>query len=134
MGFIECFKAFYDARWSIFIYINISNSICVFNVVRMIFYFQFLFSILQQDPAKYDNKSNKELLDGVGGVEQTTAVVVRGMRGMSSMGKPQRPASDIRSTLMGQPKSQQVLNVAEFTCTCTTGWTGSTCEISECFD
>lgn len=70
-------------------------------------------------------------MDGAGSVEQTTAVVVRGMRGMSSMGKPQRPANDVRSTLMGQPKSQQMLNVGEFTCTCTTGWTGSTCEISE---
>lgn len=68
---------------------------------------------------------------GSSGVEQTTAVVVRGMRGMSSMGKPQRPATDVRSVLMGQPKSQQMLNVGEFTCTCTTGWTGSTCEISK---
>lgn len=70
-------------------------------------------------------------MDGVGSVEQTTAVIVRGMRGMSSMGKPQRPATDVRSTLMGQPKTQPVLNVVEFTCTCATGWTGSTCEISE---
>lgn len=92
--------------------------------------FSFFVSSVLQDPAKYDNKNNKEL-DGASSVEQTTAVVVRGMRGMSSMGKPQRPATDVRSTLMGQPKSQQMLNVGEFTCTCTTGWTGSTCEISE---
>lgn len=53
------------------------------------------------------------------------------MRGMSSMGKPQRPANDMRSVLIGQPKNQQTAPVGEFACTCATGWTGPTCEISK---
>lgn len=66
-------------------------------------------------------------------VDQTTPVVIRGMRGMSSMGKPQRPVNDMRSVLIGQPKGQSSSPVGEFTCTCSTGWTGPTCEISKFF-
>lgn len=68
-------------------------------------------------------------------VDQTTTpvVVVRGMQGMSSMGKPQRPGVDVRSMLMGHPKSQasKAPPTNEFLCTCSTGWTGATCEISK---
>lgn len=65
-------------------------------------------------------------------IEQTTPIVVRGMQGMSSMGKPQRPGGDLRGMLMGHPKNQvPSAPTSEFTCTCATGWTGPTCEISE---
>lgn len=86
-------------------------------------------------------------------LEQTTLpVVVRGMQGMSSMGKPKRPPVDVRSMLMGHPKANnnggQAMGastvtttatasasaaspISEFTCACATGWTGPTCEISE---
>lgn len=54
------------------------------------------------------------------------------MQGMSSMGKPQRPAVDVRSILMGHPKIQTPVSpVSEFSCTCANGWTGPTCEISK---
>lgn len=72
--------------------------------------------------------------------EHTTAVVVRrGMRGMSSMGKPVnvRPVSEANSIFLSNSVSgasvsspvQQQVN--EFMCTCATGWTGPTCEISK---
>lgn len=59
---------------------------------------------------------------------------------MSSMGKPVsvRPTSDSNSVLLSNiAKMSSVLSstppVNEFTCTCATGWTGPTCEISEYF-
>lgn len=59
---------------------------------------------------------------------------------MSLMGKPvQRPASESNSVLLGN--SANVANIKvpssstppvnEFVCTCATGWTGPTCEISK---
>lgn len=68
-------------------------------------------------------------------LEQTTAVVVRGMRGMSSMGKPvnMRPISEASNILIGSAKasSSSTAPANEFMCTCATGWTGPTCEISK---
>lgn len=73
--------------------------------------------------------------------EHTTAVVVRrGMRGMSSMGKPVnvRPASSDASSILlsnsvngASALSPTTPQVNEFMCTCATGWTGPTCEISK---
>lgn len=88
-----------------------------------------------QNPTKYDSNGRK---DGDKTLEQTTAVVVRrGMRGMSSMGKPVniRPTSESNSVLLNNnAKVTSTLTsnppVNEFTCTCATGWTGPTCEIS----
>lgn len=63
---------------------------------------------------------------------KTKAVmVIRGMHGRSSsMGKPvsSRP-NEPRSTLKNLPAPA----VSEFTCSCSPGWTGPTCEISEFF-
>lgn len=67
-------------------------------------------------------------------LEQTTAaVVIRGMRGMSSMGKPvsMRPVSDANSVLLGGAKMTPPPPTSEFVCSCATGWTGPTCEISK---
>lgn len=71
-------------------------------------------------------------------LEQTTApVVIRGMRGMSSMGKPVNsrsvPATDPKSVLLGSVKmtTNSSPSANEFICTCATGWTGPTCEISK---
>lgn len=75
-------------------------------------------------------------------MEHTTAVVVRrGMRGMSSMGKPvnMRSGSESNSVSLGNSANAVGLKVAsvstplvnEFVCTCATGWTGPTCEISK---
>lgn len=90
---------------------------------------------LLQNPTKYDSSGRKE---GDKTLEQTTAVVVRGMRGMSSMGKPvsMRTTSESNSVLLSNnAKISPVLSstppVNEFTCTCATGWTGPTCEISK---
>lgn len=63
---------------------------------------------------------------------KTKAVmVIRGMHGRSSsMGKPvsSRP-NEPRSTLKNLPAPA----VSEFTCSCSPGWTGPTCEISKFF-
>lgn len=75
-------------------------------------------------------------------------VMVRNMQGMSSMGKPKFPGGDLRSILMGYPSNQRTRQSSvslssssssatksqanEFACTCPTGWTGATCEISKC--
>lgn len=73
----------------------------------------------------------------------TTPIIVRGMRGMSSMGKPYG-----RSSLTGgagpgggaagggdSSSSKELLllpqPIKDFICTCAPGWTGPTCEISE---
>lgn len=56
------------------------------------------------------------------------------MQGMSSMGKPQRPGTDVRAMLLGPPKQSQIIATKEFTCTCSTGWAGPTCEISKIFN
>lgn len=89
-----------------------------------------------QNPAKYDSSGRKETDKTL---EQTTAVVVRrGMRGMSSMGKPVsvRPTSESNSVLLSNTAkvSSALLStppVNEFTCACATGWSGPTCEISK---
>lgn len=58
-----------------------------------------------------------------------TAVTVRRMRGMSSMGKP------ARSRIMDVPrvpaKNQPSPPISDFVCTCAPGWTGPTCETSK---
>lgn len=77
-------------------------------------------------------------------LEATTGpIIVRGMRGMSSMGKPYG-----RSSLTGgagpggggggdssSSSSKELLllpqPIKDFICTCAPGWTGPTCEISE---
>lgn len=66
----------------------------------------------------------------------TTPIIVRGMRGMSSMGKPYG-----RSSLSGGAgqgggaagggDSSSSKEIKDFICTCAPGWTGPTCEISE---
>lgn len=63
----------------------------------------------------------------------TNAVVIRGMRGMSSMGKPvsMRPMMDANSVFLGGAKQPSAPPLNEFVCTCATGWTGPTCEISK---
>lgn len=91
---------------------------------------------LAQNPAKYDSSGRKETDKTL---EQTTAVVIRrGMRGMSSMGKPVsvRPTSESNSVLLSNTAkvSSALLStppVNEFTCACATGWSGPTCEISK---
>lgn len=61
---------------------------------------------------------------------------------MSSIGKPVniRPTSESNNILLSNnvkvpsallPSTSQV---NEFVCTCATGWSGSTCEISKCFN
>lgn len=101
-----------------------------------VFFFNMYFIL--QNPTKYDSSGGRK--DGDKTIEHTTAVVVRrGMRGMSSMGKPvsMRPTSDSNSVLLNNnnAKVSSVLSptppVNEFTCTCATGWTGPTCEISK---
>lgn len=70
-------------------------------------------------------------------MEQTTPVVVRrGMRGMSSMGKPGGIRSTSESNIIASNNNaaKTVTTTTpnnEFICTCPTGWTGPTCEISE---
>lgn len=100
-----------------------------------------------KDPAKYEarNKTEEE-------ADAPAVTVIRGMRGMSSMGKPMgsvrslegrnalknRTGSNLVSyggggskgglaSLIEQPSAPQ----NEFTCACAPGWTGPTCEISK---
>lgn len=63
----------------------------------------------------------------------TAAIVIRGMRGMSSMGKPvsMRPIADANGVFMGGVKTPPTPPANEFMCSCATGWTGPTCEISK---
>lgn len=86
-----------------------------------------------QDPLKYDNAQQKEAEKSP--LEQTTAVVVRGMRGMSSMGKPvsMRPIGEAGGAPHGSAKMSPTPAESEFMCTCPTGWTGPTCEISKLY-
>jgi jagged-1 len=61
-------------------------------------------------------------------------MVMGGMRGMSSMGKP---VGNVKPAFMSQgvsavgQKNTTSPKAIEFTCSCTAGWTGPTCEISE---
>lgn len=63
-------------------------------------------------------------------LEQTTAVGIRGMRGMSSVDK--KLVSQSGTTLFGTAKVPTTPPLNEFSCVCATGWTGPTCEISKC--
>jgi jagged-1 len=63
------------------------------------------------------------------------SIIMGGMRGMSSMGKPMgmKPVGFLGATTpptVAKNTSQPKVN--EFMCTCAPGWTGPTCEISEC--
>lgn len=84
---------------------------------------------------KYNGNSSRENDKGI--MEQTTPVVVRrGMRGMSSMGKPGgiRSTSESNIITSNNNAAKTVTTTTpnnEFICTCPTGWTGPTCEISE---
>lgn len=85
---------------------------------------------------KYNTNSSIENDKGI--MEQTTPVVVRrGMRGMSSMGKPGGIRSTSESniiTLNNNNAAKTLMTTTpnnEFICACPTGWTGPTCEISE---
>lgn len=86
-----------------------------------------------KNPAKYETSPQLNSDDGV--EEPTTSVVViRGMRGMSSLGKPvsmRSSPNEGHSNLLISPKAVTVAPPAEFSCSCATGWTGPTCEISE---
>lgn len=93
-----------------------------------------------KDPVKFEARNGNKTEEGVGPI-----VTVRGMRGMSSMGKPVGSvrSTDGRSALlnggankMGSslssamvPNPAPVMN--EFTCSCAPGWTGPSCEISK---
>lgn len=79
------------------------------------------------------------------GSTSVTSIIVRGMRGMSSMGRPVSTSriSDIRGTVSsssGSSSSSSSLILSksvtmppstEFSCTCAPGWTGLTCEVSK---
>lgn len=97
-----------------------------------------------KDPTKYNEQKGNS--DGGVSMEQTTlpaaTVMVRGMRGMSSMGKPVsvRPPSEAvgkaAGTISGIPSNSNMSSkstppMAEFTCSCSAGWTGPNCEISK---
>lgn len=62
---------------------------------------------------------------------QTPAIMVRGMRGMSSMGKPvsSRPTDTRNQQQVTTSTKKPTVN--EFTCSCAPGWTGPTCAISK---
>lgn len=90
-----------------------------------------------KEPSKFDSSRSNSTDENQGAV-----ITVRGMRGMSSMGKPMgraktegRGSSAARSNNTrngGSPKAPASSpSSAEFTCSCAPGWTGSTCEISE---
>lgn len=65
--------------------------------------------------------------------EQTTAVGIRGMRGMSSMEKKLVGHSTAAAAAMlAAAKAPTTPSLNEFSCVCATGWTGPTCEISKC--
>lgn len=84
-----------------------------------------------KDPAKYEANQMKNAQSAV--ESQTTSVVMRGMRGMSSMGKPvsSRPAIDLLRGNTNVAKTTTNREVAEYTCSCLPGWTGPSCEISK---
>lgn len=70
----------------------------------------------------------------------TTPIIVRGMRGMSSMGKPFGRSGGAGGGAGGGDSSREVTPkhllsppqpIKDFICTCAPGWTGPTCEISK---
>lgn len=65
-------------------------------------------------------------------MEQTTAVGIRGMRGMSGMDKKLVSQSTSTALFGSAAKVPTTPPLNEFSCVCATGWTGPTCEISEC--
>lgn len=109
-----------------------------------------------RDPAKYEarNGNNKTAEDEAAAAP---VVTVRGMRGMSSMGKPigslrslearnamlngtgsgssksaNGLASLVAAVQSGSPTASVIMPpLNEFTCSCAPGWTGPTCEISK---
>lgn len=64
-------------------------------------------------------------------MEQTTAVGIRGMRGMSAADKKLVGQSGT-AVFGGAAKVPTTPPLNEFSCACATGWTGPTCEISKC--
>ncbi|KAL9692813.1 hypothetical protein quinque_000108, partial [Culex quinquefasciatus] len=69
----------------------------------------------------------------------TTPIIVRGMRGMSSMGKPFGRSGGAGGGAGGGDSSREVTPkhllsppqpIKDFICTCAPGWTGPTCEIN----
>lgn len=102
-----------------------------------------------KDPVKYEARNKTE--EEAAAASAPAVTVVRGMRGMSSMGKPVGSLRSLegRKSLMNSTGSNLVSgsgasNLAsliaqsqpsapqhEFTCACAPGWTGPTCEISK---
>lgn len=98
-----------------------------------------------KEPLKYEARNGNKTVEDVAPI-----VTVRGMRGMSSMGKPVGSvrSSDGRSALLngankgsssGSSSSASALipnpppptPQSDFTCSCAPGWTGPSCEISK---
>ncbi|XP_055903990.1 protein serrate [Eupeodes corollae] len=79
-------------------------------------------------------KESQKMTDSMG---MGAGLSVRGMRGMSSMGKPvgrnRNPTTNGGTSSGGSAMARMSPTtppVAEFTCTCAPGWTGPTCEIN----
>ena len=103
-----------------------------------------------KDPAKYEAR-NKAEDDAVAAAAASPVVTVRGMRGMSSMGKPVGSLRSLegRNAMLNGTASGGLASLVaavavqspqaglaappqnEFTCSCAPGWTGPTCEISK---
>lgn len=97
-----------------------------------------IFIIAAKDVNKYNGSGYRENDKTI--LEHTTAVVVRrGMRGMSSMGRPAIKSNSESNSVLSQMSNAKIIPtitastgpVNEFVCACPTGWTGPTCEISK---